>query len=222
MKTLYHHPLCPFSRKVRIMFYEKNIDFVLKEVNFWERDKELLKINPSGELPVLSDNGNMICGLIPIVEYINESDSEEISLIGVTPVNRAEARRVAVWFNEKFYREVTKHILTEKIIKYYKKITDTNSNAIRAAKTNILYHLDYINHLLSKNDWLGGENISIADFAAASQLSILDYFADVPWEHNRNVRDWYSVIKSRPSFREILNDKIQGFNASSHYADLDF
>lgn len=221
MKTLYHHSLCPFSRQIRIILEEKGIDFNLKEINFWERDTNLLKMNPAGELPIFIDNEITICGIVPIIEYIDEAYKES-SLIGNNLSDRAESRRIAIWFNDKFYKEVTKYILNEKAIKYYKRKTDTNSQAIRAAKANLLYHLDYINYLLNKRDRLARDEISIADLAAAGQLSILDYFADVPWEYNQKVREWYSIIKSRPSFRNILNDKIQGFTASRHYTDLDF
>ena len=67
-----------------------------------------------------------------------------------------------------------------------------------------MYHLDYIAYLLSNNTYLCGERITIADCAAAAQLSVLDLVGDVPWEYNSKVKTWYALMKSRPSLNAIL------------------
>jgi glutathione S-transferase len=97
-----------------------------------------------------------------------------------------------------------------------------NSDAIRAGKGNIHYHLDYLAYLAERRTWLGGDAFSIADIAAAAQLSALDYLGDVPWAEHEPAKDWYARIKSRPSFRPLLADNIPGVRPPKHYADLDF
>ena len=62
----------------------------------------------------------------------------------------------------------------------------------------------------------------MADITAAAHLSIIDYLGDVPWEGYRNAKIWYSKMKSRPSFKDILKDNIKGILPAKHYADLDF
>jgi glutathione S-transferase len=64
--------------------------------------------------------------------------------------------------------------------------------------------------------------MTLADFAAAAQLSVLDYSSDVDWDRHAVVKDWYAKIKSRPSFRGLLADQVAGFPPPPHYADLDF
>ena len=76
--------------------------------------------------------------------------------------------------------------------------------------------------LLEGHNWLAGPRMTIADLAGAAHLSCLDYIDDVPWEEYPAVRDWYSVMKSRPCFRGLLADHVPGFKAAEHYADLDF
>lgn len=221
--TLYHHPICPFSRQARMLLQEHQIACRFEEYQFWQKAPDLLKLNPAGELPIFVDHNNSpICGIVPIYEYINTVYPINQHLIGSNPIVSAEVRRLVQWFNEKFYREVTKPILYERVIKYYQRSVEVNSNILRIAKHNIYYHLDYINFLLNKKDWLAGHSLSIADFAAASQLSILDYLGDVPWDYNHIVKEWYAVLKSRPSFRSLLEDRILGFSPAKHYADLDF
>jgi glutathione S-transferase len=44
----------------------------------------------------------------------------------------------------------------------------------------------------------------------------------VDWSISPAARDWYARMKSRPSFRGVLADRVPGMTAPSHYADLDF
>jgi Glutathione S-transferase len=94
--------------------------------------------------------------------------------------------------------------------------------AIRAGLANIHYHLDYVAFLAERRPWLAGPTFTLADVAAAVQLSCVDYIGDVPWDDHPEARDWYARIKSRPSFRALLADSIPGCPPPRHYADLDF
>ncbi|MFV9991879.1 MAG: glutathione S-transferase N-terminal domain-containing protein, partial [Candidatus Midichloria sp.] len=55
---LYHYPLCPFSRKVRIILKEKGVQFELILEKYWERKKSFLSLNPSGSTPLLLNKEN--------------------------------------------------------------------------------------------------------------------------------------------------------------------
>jgi len=72
------------------------------------------------------------------------------------------------------------------------------------------YHLDYMDYLLDQRRWLCGDTMTIADFAAAAQLSCLDYISGVDWAHSVAVKDWYAKVKSRPAFRSLLADQVSG------------
>ena len=80
----------------------------------------------------------------------------------------------------------------------------------------------YLDWLTGSRDWLAGNTMSYADFAAAGALSALDYLGEVDWRETANARDWYQRVKSRPSMRPILADRISRITPVSHYADLDF
>lgn len=221
MRSLYHFPLSPFSRKIRIVLKEKNLDFKLITENFWERRREFLAMNPAAQVPVLVDDGLSLADSIAICEYLDEKYPETV-LIGKSIEEKAEVRRLSGWFNNKFYYEVTKYILDERVFKHYRGQGEPNSEVLRAGKSNICYHLDYIEFLMKKRTWLAGDEFSLADITAASHLSVLDYLGDVPWKHSKAVKEWYSIIKSRPSFRPLLDDKVPGFNPPLYYKDLDF
>ena len=222
MRQLYHLAIDPGCRLVRVLLAEKGIDCELRTEKIWERREVFLRLNPDGQVPVFIDeDGTAIPGAAVIAEYLEEAYPEP-SLLGPTPLDRAETRRVTAWFAEKFHREVTANLVDEKIMKRFLGLGTPNSGAIRAGLANIHYHLEYIAWLCDRRRWLAGDDFSRADIAAACELSAVDYIGDVPWNQHPDAKDWYARVKSRPSFRALLNDHISGARPPRHYADLDF
>jgi glutathione S-transferase len=222
MRRLYHTHLSPFCRKIRLLLKEKNLDFELVCENPWDRNLEVFALDPAGEVPVLiEENGTVVSGEYAISEYLEET-YPEITLIGTTPAERAEVRRLTGWFDHKFDYEVTQNILFEKVFKHYVYHSEPNSATIRTGKTNMLYHLDYIGHLAKERYFLAGDNLTLADLAAAAHLSALDYLGDVPWDYNAAARNWYALMKSRPSLRHILIERVRGVRPPVYYEDPDF
>ena len=222
MRTLYHFPLSAPSRMVRIALAEKGLDFDLVMERIWERRSEFLALSPSGDVPVLVDeDGTTVTGGTVVLEYLDEVYRDP-PLLGPDPIQRAETRRLFLWFERKFDEEVTRHLVGEKVAKRFLGQGTPDSQAIRAGKANIQYHLDYIGWLSGRRNWLAGDDFSYADIAAGAQLSCIDFLGDVPWDDFRDARDWYARIKSRPSFRAILTDTVLGVRPPAHYADLDF
>jgi glutathione S-transferase len=225
MRVLYHYILCPLSRKVRLTLAEKKLDFSLEQERYWEKRPAFLQINPAGDVPVLIDlNGSTVCGAYPIIEYLEEAYPER-SLIGETLTQKVEVRRLMGWFDDKFARDVTMPLVMEKNLRRYMSGTTPfapNSHVIRTAQAAINPHLDYIAWLIDRRNWLAGEQFSLADITAAAHLSIIDYLGDVPWDKHPLAKEWYMRIKSRPTFRALLQDRVPGTMPSIHYPNLDF
>ena len=221
MARLYHVPLSPFCRKVRLVLAEKKIEVELVEERYWEQTSEFLRRNPAGKVPVLKIEGQFLSESSAICEFL-EDHVPEPQLLPEAPLERAEVRRLVGWFDDKFHSEVTSKLLYERV---NKKITGQGypeAANVKAGAKAIKFHLGYMEWLLEQRRWLAGNSISLADFAAAAHLSSLDYISDVAWDSAPSVRDWYAKIKSRPAFRGILNDQVTGFPPPSHYSDLDF
>ncbi len=204
------------------MLKEKNLQHTLTAEEPWNRRIEFFALNPAGEVPVLvTDKQQAVCGAYAIAEYLDEA-FPEIQFFGNTPNERAEVRRLVEWFDSKFEREVSQLILFEKVFKRLMGYGEPSSDAIRAGKKNIAYHMDYIAHLLVSRNWLGGEYLTLADISAAAHLSCLDDLGDVNWETHPSVKEWYALIKCRPAFRELLEDRVPGVKPPAHYTDPDF
>ncbi len=222
MRTLYHLPLDPGCRQIRILLGEKRLEVELKTEKIWERRESFLKLNPAGEVPVLiEEDGTSIVGVAVAAEYLDEAHPEP-PLIGANPLDRAETRRLVQWFDVKFRNEVSANLIEEKVMKRFLGLGQPNASAIRAGHQNIHYHLDYVAWLCDRRRWLAGESFSLADIAAAAHLSAIDYLGDVPWEDHAGANDWYSRVMSRPSLRAILADHMPGMTPTMHYADLDY
>ena len=221
MVLLVHNSVLPQCRKIRVIMAEKKMLFVLKEENPWNLSKDIMKINPAGELPIFIFDGNIIAGNYAITEFLEETYTQN-RLIQGNNKERAEIRRLTDWFDNKFYRDVYQYIAGEKIYKRFVLHQPPESKRIKAGVNNLRFHMEYIDWIVERNNYLVGSELSLADISAAAQLSVIDYLGDVPWEDFKNAKLWYSKIKSRPSFKEILNDRIKGIYPSKHYEDLDF
>src|SRR5690349_3360559 len=147
MRLLYHLWLSPQSRKIRLILQEKNLDFSLQIEKVWERRAEFVALNPACEVPVLIEpDGLVLADAGAIAEYLDETYREKL-LLGLNPPDRAEARRLVAWFDAKMNREVTEPLVTEKFMKRVLGVGVPDSAVIRAAKSNLKYHLDYIGYL---------------------------------------------------------------------------
>src|SRR5579883_300258 len=150
MRLLYHLWLSPFSRKIRVILKEKNLDFTMKVEKVWERRPEFLALNPAGEVPVLIEpDGTVLADAGAIAEFLDEVYRDKL-LIGINALDRAELRRLTQWFDGKLNREVTEPLVGEKMMKRFLGLGEPNSAAIRAGKAN----LDYITFLVERRRWL--------------------------------------------------------------------
>ena len=225
MRILHHWPLDPWSRQVRLALAEKKLDFELEYQRFWDRPDDLLALNPTGLPPVLveeTEKGRTaLCETRAILEYLEETHPEPALLPG-GPADRAEARRLAAWFDVKFSAEVNAYLLHEKLEKRVQSLGAPDMESIRIGRDMLRWHLDYMCGLLDQRDGLAGPRFTLADLVAAAHLSCVDYLGDVSWDDFPAAKAWYQRLKCRPSFRPILADRLPGCPPVDGYQDLDF
>ena len=220
-RTLHHFPLDPFSRQVRLVLGEKRLGYVEVVERYWERPAALQALNPSGLVPVLIEGGVVACESRAVLEHLEEVHPSP-ALLPSDPASRAEARRLLQWFDRKFDYEVNALLLHEKMEKRLLGLGAPSLPNLRAGREALREHLGVLEALLAQRDHLAGERLSLADLAAAANLSVIDYVGELPWDAFPAVRSWYGRLKSRPAFRPLLADRLPGLAPASHYADLDF
>lgn len=226
MWTLFHVHLDARSRIARMALAEAGFSFTLADEKPWARRPAFLALNPAGEVPVLHREGETppltICGAGPICEYLEDVAAAPRLLPAEAPA-RAEARRLFAWFERKFHDEVHDALVGEKVTKRLMGDHAPRSDVMRAGRANLRIHMDYLDWLCRRRPWLAGETMTIADLAAAAQLSCVDHLGDAPWSAHADAKSWYAKMKSRPSLRAILEEHAPGCPAPPRwYADPDF
>ncbi len=221
MWLLYQFPLCPFSRKIRLLLSEKNVAYDLVREDPWSASDMFFNLNPAGRTPVIVNRDKNI--IIPdsraIAEYFEEV-VERSPMINGSATQRAEIRRLVALFDESFYADVTAPLLSERMRKRILR-QPPDSGALRNAMKLAHGHLDYLDWLIDNRPWVAGSTMSLADLAAAAQISVADYLGGIDWTGHEQSRGWYAVFKSRPSFRPLLTERMDAIKPPPHYALLD-
>ncbi|HWK35819.1 glutathione S-transferase family protein [Sphingomonas sp.] len=223
MWQLYQFPLCPFSRKLRLLLGEKGIGYEPVRESPWLRRDEFIDMNPAGQTPVMVDTergGLPLIDSLAICEYFEET-VEKAAMINGTAANRAEIRRLVAWFDTQFYRDVTAPLLNERMLKRVTRQGSPDGAALREAMKAVVGHLDYIDYLLDHSTWIAGATMSLADLAAAAQISVADYLGGIDWKSHEQAKRWYVGMKSRPSFRPLLAERMELISPPADYEKLD-
>jgi glutathione S-transferase len=224
MFRLYHWPLDPAGRLVRLVLAEKGEAFETVVSPPWITRPEVADIAPGAVTPALVDlrgpDPFSASGTRAICEHLEEVRPAP-ALLPEDPRERAEARRLWAWV-EAGMEEVTDTLLTERVMQWVRRDREPDSEKLRRGVHALRGRLIFLNALAERRGNLAGRHMSLADLAAAAHLSAYDYFGDVQWDALPDLKSWYVRLKSRPSFRPLLTDRLEAARPSPHYANLDF
>jgi len=213
MRRLVQLLLSPPSRFARLLIAEKRLtcDCLAPE-------------DTAAHLPVFVElDGSRHQGLWAIVDHLEGSYPDQ-PLTPEDDAARAESLRVLDWAMGPFLESVTKRIVYERASQRYTGSTARRApdmEIVRAGREVLRAALADIGAMAERNGCLASRDCTLGDLAIGAHLSALDYFGEVPWSEFPAVAEWYMRIKSRPSFRTLLADRVPGQPPVSHYADLD-
>lgn len=224
MKRLWHWPLDPGCRTVRLALEEKKIAFDAKVTWPGAAIGELANLPPGSDLPVFLDAAGeqkiIASGTHAILEYIEDTDAAP-RLMPLLARDRAEVRRLWQW-SETSFAEVNRSLLAERENQWVRRSKQSDTTKLREGIHALKSKLGFLEGLAGVRTYMAGRTLSLADLSIAAHLSAYDYFGDVPWDLTPDLKQWYARMKSRPSFRPLLADKVEGTRPPRHYADLDF
>jgi glutathione S-transferase len=218
---LYHMAFCPFSRKIALGMREKELNFQETQEKFWQPSDDLLSLNPSGELPTLVDHTVVCVNEYVAWEYIEEAYPSS-PLISSDPVQRAQMRSLISWFDRLFYQDVYLSLFYERALKPHIEHKGPDTQILKTGRVSLRNYLETLEKITSSHTYLLGRSFSWGDITAAAHLSCIDYLGDIPWDGFPFTKEWYSKIKSRPTFRPFLLQNVPGLAASPWYGALDF
>jgi glutathione S-transferase len=213
MRRLTHHLLSPPSRFARLMITEKRLGCDLSAPD------EL-----TVHLPVFVDlDGARVQGLWAIVDHL-EGTYPEHPLLPEEAGARAESLRFLDWAMGPLHDVAIRRIVYEKASPRFTGAAVQRAPdmaVIRAGREALRPALDAIGTAGETNGYLATRECTLGDLGVAANLSALDYFGEVPWAEFPAAAEWYIRVKSRPSFRTLLADRIPGQPPVAHYAELD-
>ena len=205
------------------MLGEKGVAYDLVTEHPWESRPGFRDINVAGRTPAMRDAERdlNLSDSVAICEYFEETEATKPLYAG-SAAQRAEIRRLIAWFDSKFYSEVGAPLLQEKMIKrlFYRQTPD--ATILRQAMRAATAHMEMLGSLLDHHNWLTGTTMTMADLAAAAHISVADYLGGIDWAGHDLVHDWYAVLKSRPSFRPLLDERMGALMPPPHYSDVNF
>ena len=176
-------------------------------------------------LPILVDlDGTTVVGLWAILDRL-ETEHVEHALLPEDDADRAEALRIVDWVMTNFHDQVTRRIVFEKASQgqtgsLIRRPPDMET--VRQGREALKAALQTLGTLAETRGYLACRDVTLADLAVAAHLSAIDYYSEIPWTDHPAIAEWYMRMKSRPSFRSLLSDRVPGQPPALHYAELDF
>lgn len=214
MRRLIHLMLSPSCRLARLMVGEKRVAC-----------DPAISDDPRQTMPVFTDmDGTQVEGVWAILDHL-EHHYPDRPLAPEDDAARSACLRWVDWSFGPLHERVTQRIVYEKAAPKYTGAGFSRApdmNVIRAGREELKLALKAIGTAAETNGNLACRESTLGDLAVAAHLSSLDYFGEVPWMDFPAAQEWYVRMKSRPSFRSILSDRVPGQPPVSHYAELDF
>lgn len=246
---LYNFPQSTCSQKVRLVLWEKGIDFLDRPVNSKKQEHLsdwYLKLNPNGVVPTLIHDGAVIVDSSVIIEYLDEV-FPETSLTPENPVERAHMRKWLRYFEEVPTPAIRVPSFNQYLSKRFDKLTDqqfeefVDTHPIRKqffkkmrkedgfdefetdlAIDRLRQTIQYMETGLEKSGgpWLMGEHLTLADYCIAPTIDRMNDLGYAElWQNQSLVSQWYENIKSRDAFR---NTYYRGTRLSEIYDGVDY
>ncbi|MDG1438366.1 MAG: glutathione S-transferase family protein [Emcibacteraceae bacterium] len=169
---------------------------------------EYLKIHPLGKIPAMEDNGNPIFESNNMCRYIANISSKK--LYSENPLMAANIDQTVDVIGYHVGKWITTYFFQEIVMRVFRG-AEPDASAISEAKGFLDEQLPYLDAILADNDFLCGDNITIADTVAMPMFMICDHTSFDFSEYN-NISRWYKMMKARPSYAATMVHFPDGYN----------
>ncbi|NJM70454.1 MAG: glutathione S-transferase family protein [Scytonema sp. RU_4_4] len=198
---LYYAPASSYSQRVLIALYEKGVDFTAIPVNLFDPQsrEEYMQINLFAKIPTLvTDKGNVIFEANIIIEYLDQHFPNTSRLIPLDSEQAIEVRMlermIDVYINsgrEALFADTQRPV------------EERGKKEVIKAHRLLETAIAMLDEKLASRTWLGGEEFSIADCAAAPTLAYLRMVYN--YKHFPNLANYVRRLESRPSVAQVFN-----------------
>lgn len=198
MIKFYDYIICSDCYKVRLLLSMLRVEFTTVKVNFHpggeHRQPDFLALNPLGSLPVLTDDGLVLRGALPILCYLAQTFDPDRRWY---PADARHAASVLMWldFAERALRPVSDAHMLSFIDR------DVDRSALIAAGEAALMILD--DHLaqgeIEGRRWIATDHPTIADLALFPPAALAPE-AEIALDTKPAIWRWLDRVKRLPDF----------------------
>jgi glutathione S-transferase len=198
-RILYYHQQSNFSRKIRILLAEKNLDCEFREVNLLNKPPEFLKISPIGKVPVfVEQDGTVIWDSTLIAEYLDENYPQP----SFYPNNVHERLECRKW--EELADHLGDNIISLWVLNLKNNLAPTRYRTKLETSINCL--LPIFEQQLSQSQYLLGDNTwTAADLAALCSMGYYSFRLNEDWVlQYPNLGNWFQELHKRESVESTV------------------
>ncbi|PMH44456.1 hypothetical protein BCU68_02840 [Vibrio sp. 10N.286.49.B3] len=229
---LYHTGFSNCSMRVRIALEEKGLEWTSHLIDLQKGEnltEEYFGINPNAVVPTLVDDGIVIIDSADIIDYLDK----KFTLGSLRPNEENEQQEMYDWMylardnhlsiktymygkmgnSQKMKR--SDEVMTEyrqkqtfdtALLEFHERFNSSNgfsAEDLANATTVINACFEKMDQRLANNDWLAGDDFSLADITWIPQLVVLKA-ANYPFDNYINLAKWKNAIIERPSFKQAV------------------
>lgn len=197
---LYYHPLSTYSQKVLMACHEKKVEPEPQIVDLMNEKgrEEYLKVYPLGKIPLLvRDDGWVIPESSIIVEFLDGHSDAGPRLIPEES-ERARQTRCMDRMSDLYLNDSVATLLFQS----WKPEAERDAEAIERSKFRAGVMYEYLDGQLADREWIMGEDLTMADCAAAAPL----FYAQqvLPFSDRSNLSAYWERLQARPSYQQVL------------------
>ncbi|KDR68524.1 hypothetical protein GALMADRAFT_146195 [Galerina marginata CBS 339.88] len=202
---LYGNTIATCTKRVAAVLHEKQVPFELINIDFKSgelKSPEFLKYQPFGQVPYIDDDGFILYESRAICYYIAAKYPNQ-----GTPLIPSELKAHALFMQAcstetQAFNDYAEKAVAEVVIKKFRGITP-DQEVFDKLIAGLSAKLDVYDKILSKQKYLAGDEITLADLYHLSYGAMLPVAGSNVIETKPNVKRWFEDLTSRPSWQAV-------------------
>jgi glutathione S-transferase len=200
--SLYAHPFASYCQKVLIALYENDTPFTYRSLGPEDPNamSELAELWPLKKFPVLLDEGQTYVESSVIIERLAQRYPGAVQLLPKDPQDALEVRML-----DRFFDNYVMTPMQRIVADFMRPSSDRDTLGVKEARALLDSAYGWLNGVMAKRNWSGGDDFSLGDCAAAPSLFYADWVHEIRDEFP-HVRAYRRRLLARPSVARTVDE----------------
>ena len=213
---LYYHPASTTSRPLMLFAAENGIKMDMQVVDLFTGEHYQPPfaegVNPNRQVPVLEDDGFRLTESATILKYLAVKTKSPLYPEGLK--ERARVNERIDWINTQLNRDLCYGLVYPQAFPHHKRPSDEHQKGTLSwAKERAAGWLKVLNdHIIGKNEYLCGNQITLADYYGASFVATSNIIGSDLAAYP-NIKRWLGNMKKLKSWAKTW-EVVDGFAGS--------